>query len=87
MTINQPEKCSLCRRTDSMPHLNCKMPDCPGPVVTAEVEGAPITEALYTLFAPWGIVAGIVLDERGIHVGFEGGYQLLFMPHYVGGKL
>lgn len=53
----------------------------PPPNPRIEVEGPPITEALYALFAPWGIVSGIhVLGPQGIAVGFEGGYQLTFIP-------
>ena len=82
--------CPVCNRSDTA-YLTCNRPDCTDgrhvpstrsapPVKTVQIEGAPITEALYVLFAPWGVVSGIAIHERGICVRFEGGRQLTFIP-------
>ena len=60
----------------------------PPNAVVVEVKGRPLTDELYTLFAPWGMVKGIAtIRDEGIAVDFEEGYQMVFVPMFTGGTV
>jgi len=42
--------------------------------------GPALEEQLQQAFSPWGKATGLVSDETGLLVAFEGGIQIKFIP-------
>ena len=44
------------------------------------MKGPALEEQLQQVFSPWGKATGLVSDETGLLVAFEGGIQIKFIP-------
>ena len=44
------------------------------------MKGPALEEQLQQAFSPWGKATGLVSDETGLLVAFEGGIQIKFIP-------
>lgn len=44
------------------------------------MNGPVLEEQLQQAFSPWGKATGLVSDETGLLVAFEGGIQIKFIP-------